>query len=300
MSETTDNSIGSDSSGPGSSLRRARQARNMTTNEVAQELHLDPWIIEALEEDRFEILGAPVFAKGHLRQYGALLGLPVDDLMIAYYRLRGRDDAPPPPITATMVRASGNRRLIWAGILLALLVVGALVLLLWFMASSSEQAYVAPSTRVNESASEPLPDSDRFSSAGEPADVVNAGETAAAPANTAANADQPASGTPVVQNAAVSETVSEPETPAAATGDVALQLLFNDESWVEVYGAGEDRLLYGMYPPGSRRQVQGLLPIEIYLGRAQAVELSVNGRRYPVPNDSIRGNTARFIIDELP
>jgi len=42
---------------------------------VAEELHLDIRVIEALETNRFEALGAPVYARGHLRKYATLLGL---------------------------------------------------------------------------------------------------------------------------------------------------------------------------------------------------------------------------------
>ena len=92
---------GRDKEGPGVQLRRAREAKGLLVHDIAQELHLDEWMLQALEEDDFTALGAPVFAKGHMRKYGSMLGLDTDDLMIAYYRKRGRDDSPP-PITATV------------------------------------------------------------------------------------------------------------------------------------------------------------------------------------------------------
>ncbi len=46
---------------------------------MAKELHLDEPKVQALEENQFDVLGAPVFAKGHLRKYAELVGVPVDD-----------------------------------------------------------------------------------------------------------------------------------------------------------------------------------------------------------------------------
>ena len=61
---------GRDKEGPGVQLRRAREAKGLLVHDIAQELHLDEWMLQALEEDDFTALGAPVFAKGHMRKYG--------------------------------------------------------------------------------------------------------------------------------------------------------------------------------------------------------------------------------------
>ena len=47
---------------------------------------LDPSVVFALEANDFAVLGAPVFAKGHLRRYAALLGVPDDEILSAYER----------------------------------------------------------------------------------------------------------------------------------------------------------------------------------------------------------------------
>ena len=60
---------------PGGMLRAERQRRGHSVQYAAEDLHLDVWVIEALEANRFEALGAPVYAKGHLRKYAMLLGL---------------------------------------------------------------------------------------------------------------------------------------------------------------------------------------------------------------------------------
>ena len=58
-----------DSAGPvgGERLAAGRRERGISVHEIAKELHLDEPKVRALEENRFDVLGAPVFAKGHMR-----------------------------------------------------------------------------------------------------------------------------------------------------------------------------------------------------------------------------------------
>ncbi len=60
-----------DDEGPmaGERLRQARHEQQISVLEVAKELHLDEPKVRALERNEFDVLGAPVFAKGHLRKY---------------------------------------------------------------------------------------------------------------------------------------------------------------------------------------------------------------------------------------
>ena len=56
----------------------------MSSQKAADELHLDGWVIDALEAEDYERIGPSVYAKGHLKRYAALLGLPADEIMAGY------------------------------------------------------------------------------------------------------------------------------------------------------------------------------------------------------------------------
>ena len=79
----------------GERLAEARRAQQISVLEVAKELHLDEHKVRALERNDFDVLGAPVFAKGHLRKYAQLVGVDEDDVFADYYRLTRQDVAPP-------------------------------------------------------------------------------------------------------------------------------------------------------------------------------------------------------------
>ncbi|MEE8336941.1 MAG: helix-turn-helix domain-containing protein [Dehalococcoidia bacterium] len=62
----------------GELLREARRDRAMTLAEVESDTRINRDYIEALEQERFELLPAPVYARGFLRAYARHLGLDED------------------------------------------------------------------------------------------------------------------------------------------------------------------------------------------------------------------------------
>lgn len=68
-------------SSPGARLRAAREARGLSIQDVAERLRLNAALVLAMEEDRLALLGAPVYARGHLRNYAVLVGAPEQEIM---------------------------------------------------------------------------------------------------------------------------------------------------------------------------------------------------------------------------
>src|SRR5580698_6829475 len=68
----------------GPRLRAARERRGLSSQKAADELHLDGWVVEALEAEDYDRVGPSVYAKGHLKRYAALLGLPPGDILARY------------------------------------------------------------------------------------------------------------------------------------------------------------------------------------------------------------------------
>ncbi|MEO8225773.1 MAG: helix-turn-helix transcriptional regulator [Gammaproteobacteria bacterium] len=81
--------------GLGERLRSARKARALTLEQAAFSLRLEAPVVRALEEERFETLGAAVFVRGHLKAYAKLLGLSEEAVLAAYRAADPNADAPP-------------------------------------------------------------------------------------------------------------------------------------------------------------------------------------------------------------
>ncbi len=137
-------------------LRRQRELRQVSLREIADVTKISIRYLEALEEDRFDVLPAPVFARGFLREYARYVGLDPDEVVNTYLTAQ-RERAPedePEPWTA------GQRRpgLEWtSGLLLALavVVVLAVVALIAFYAERSREA--PPPPAIAAPPAEPLP-----------------------------------------------------------------------------------------------------------------------------------------------
>ncbi|HEX7081407.1 MAG TPA: RodZ domain-containing protein [Gammaproteobacteria bacterium] len=68
----------------GGTLRAAREAQRLSLDQVSELLRIDARFLVALEEERFDAIGPPVFVKGYLRHYCELLGLDSTRLLDAH------------------------------------------------------------------------------------------------------------------------------------------------------------------------------------------------------------------------
>src|SRR5271165_5270819 len=80
---------------PGARLKAARENRGLSAQKAADEMHLDRWVIDALEADDYKRIGPAVYAKGHLKKYAALLGLPAEEILAGYESRGGSGNAAP-------------------------------------------------------------------------------------------------------------------------------------------------------------------------------------------------------------
>jgi cytoskeleton protein RodZ len=120
--------------GVGSALRRAREIREITLDEAARDTKLRGDQLRALEDEDFEALGDPVYARAMLRTYAQYLGLKPERVLSVYAR-HGEDVEPPAPpgrlgrveqgLAASRVRDNQRFLLVAAAVvLIALIAVG--------------------------------------------------------------------------------------------------------------------------------------------------------------------------------
>jgi len=80
-----------DESLPGAQLRRAREEKGISREEVSRGLHLSRNYLIALENDEYGKLPEPAFIKGYLRNYARLLGLPGEEVAALYQQRLDRE-----------------------------------------------------------------------------------------------------------------------------------------------------------------------------------------------------------------
>lgn len=84
----------------GTWLRRQREMRDIDLREIADKTKISLRYLKAMEQDRFEILPAPLFARGFLREYAKYVGLNPDEVVNYYLSATegaGESDEADPP-----------------------------------------------------------------------------------------------------------------------------------------------------------------------------------------------------------
>ncbi len=289
---------------PGDLLREARNRRGWTIARVAEDMNLEARFVEAMEDNRFEDLGAPVFARGHLRKYARLLEVDMERLMDAYAEIE-RERIPPPVasvegLTMTGDVPSGRRR--WRTIAI-LIILGLLAAVAWRLLAprpdagasagagvgqSSPLDSVGPDVELDEEpVAVPLP---ALVTGGEAPEPPSEEDDSEAVAESAADGEEPASAAPSTAADAAQRTT----TRATEAEGVELVLRFSADSWVEVRDAGGDRILYQLGRTGQQRAVRGTPPFDIFLGFADGVSIEFDGEAISIPAGARLGRTARF------
>lgn len=285
----------------GDRLRVARLASDLTLEQLSTELRIEAKHLAALEQNRFEEIGVPVFVKGYLKQYALRLGLDPADMLALYYRQATLPEVQIQPNRTIKLR--DERQLaswVLAGIVLLALIV---ILAVWWMNGGNFAALPAiPGTRsvapgpATTDEQLPAPPADaRPSPAAQAAgggEVRPAAEPAPEPAAAAAEAAESAP-------PAADEPSEEPADGGSAGAAATIPLVFSfaGESWAEVTDARGERLLFGLNAAGRTVTVRGEPPFTVVLGNADAVALTVDGEPYEIPRTGRQGNLARFAVD---
>lgn len=308
-------SVNMESSAPGGLLARERERRGWSVTDTAERLHLEPRVIEAIETNHFEKLGPAVFAKGHLKQYALLLGLPVEQLVDAYQQListtpalvqpaeeaprtslpmsphgpaaaAGDDTGTPFPSMApvSMWAARWARFPGWAlsaivGSLLLMIALGVLIWMKPWNRVSSQLTADSQGAGLETTLEQP------------PMPLVPIMEQPASRALPSLRDVVPAT-TGTTRNA--SGSASAPGTQVPAAGRMQLRLSFTSDSWVEVRDASGAMVFRGKGAANSVRVMSGYAPLQVYLGAASGVQLEINRQAVVIGRQFVRGDVARF------
>jgi cytoskeletal protein RodZ len=226
-------------------LRRQRELREISLRDIAERTKISLRYLEAMEADRFELLPAPIFAKGFLREYARYVGLSPDEVINHYLAVQQPEQEEKED---TLIRRSRPKpvdsgqppvRRTWSyGLVLTL--AGLILLALVALA-----AWLADKRRE------------------EPRAEQSAPPIAAPP---------PA---PAVAAPALPPPAEEPRAPLEVTLD------FTKDCWVEAVIDGKNRFSE-LRVQGESLQLPAETSVVLTLGNAGAVEVQVNGHALPL------------------
>lgn len=238
-------------------LRRQREMREISLRDIADRTKISMRYLQAMEDNRFDLLPAPIFAKGFLREYARYVGLSPDEVVNHYLSVQqqGAPEEEGVKKDATLASQRPARpkpvRNWTYGLFLALAVlvlIGLVAALAWYADWRRD---------------------------GPAADVTP--PAIAAPPGPAAGAI-----------AAPLPTPYRPKAPLEVTLD------FTAACWVDVAADGKPLLAQEM-AQGESLPVEAQQSVQIKLGDAGAAEIQVNGLPYPLNGKP--GEVRELVID---
>lgn len=226
--------------GIGDALREARESQGRTQADAAQSLRVRTDYVEALETEQFDVFGADTYARGHLRNYAAWLGIDPTEVLGLYDRYVRRDDQTAHHIADAPVSLQARDPLPqWVLVLGAVVAVLAAIALVGMLGDRT-------------------PD---------PAEVSIADDTSPTPEPTATDTEAE----PTV------EPTEEPP-PSPTFDGVEMLLVFEGRSWMRIVVDGQPHPRSdSTIEAGETLELQASDAVEIRYGNAGAVLVEVNG-----------------------
>lgn len=288
--------------GPGKTLGQLRTEQGLSIEDVATRLRMAPRQIKALEEDDYEHLPGPTYVRGYLRNYCQLLGIDAAPVLETYGSMPVVGQRANLETLAPKNTGPDPELVMKYGALAVVAVVAALAFAWWHSrpatqgpnepaaatAGSFDPGVPAPTAEVPQVAA-PAPPVVAPTPAPAPAVVV------APPAPKPVAAMEASPSPPAPQTAPPPTATWVPLPPNTPRARVVLYV--DQESWLDVRDAAQNKLLYETVPAGRVITLEGGIPFSLFVGNAAGVRVEYNGQMYDTSAHR-RGPVARFTLGE--
>ena len=268
----------------GALLRTARQAQGMDIATLAALLKVPVYKLQALEQDKPELLADPVFARALAASMSRILKLdPASVLLrlpaIAAFKVTSQNRGINAPFRA---RSSGGRNVVpfWSHISRPAVLVGVALLLgaLVLMFLPTLQKEVARYRQAGSLGTVP----------GQVMESASGMTTVITPTSTVNDAADVSVGTPVdILNASADADV--------ASADIPLTISAKGASKIKVIDASGKMLLDRTLRAGQSVSLSGALPLTVVANRANLIQVQVHGQDFDLTSVT-KNNTARFEV----
>ena len=266
----------------GERLANKRSEKELSVNQVAREIKIEPHVIEMIENNDFESIGAPVFVKGYLRQYSELVGLDPDLIIEKYSAINSIEDSLP-IVNDSVDQISKyvlTPKIILITIVVVLISFGVLATV--FGIFGNNETVVIKMEAEAESQESLLPSVT--------APQIDLSETQ-------------------IDETFEMETETESQESLLTSNSneffteedlMNLTIIFSDLCWTEIFDANGERLFFGLGDQDREVNIDGVPPFDVMLGAADnLLEIKLEGREYNVVDSIRRGEVLRFkVVDD--
>jgi len=289
------------SSQPGLILKTAREEMSLSVEQVAQELHLRPAVIKALEEENYSEFNSDVFLKGYFRTYCRLVKLHEDRMVEILDKqlghIKGKAESAREQETKALL--SRKRRKTFVTLFVFLVCAGLIALTYYLTTNSTPETgsieNSASTNAVNEnttsqrSLQEPV--ADKTNELLEQTDDANFQSFEDAEVITTEEFEQPQDLEEQTKDSSISEPIdtnssSEDESEmidsSAQSSDTAsvlssLYAVFSGDCWFKLTDGTGKTVIADLKTEDEEVNYQGVAPFHIVIGDASKVSLVFEG-----------------------
>ena len=263
----------------GARLKREREQRKITLDDIAVSTKIGTRFLAAIEEDRFDQLPGGIFNKGFVRAYARHLGMDenqaIADFVAATEPVLPEPEPQDAPVLAALAEAvpeaqkknRGDGGIPW-GIFAIVLLVLACGFAVWGFYSRDKSA--SPSIAV------PGPDKPDASTLEDQKEAPRSAAKFAVPKPTAATSQSlPPEPEPGSRESATSTPVAQ-----SAAGARLFHVLIKarQDSWVAITADGK-QIIQNTLPSAAEQSIEARDQIVIKTGNVGALEISFNGKK---------------------
>jgi len=276
---------------PGHLLRQAREEQGLSQKETARDLHLTSKVINAIEEDDFELIPSFVFARGYIRSYARHLGLDGQALVAEFDLAYGVPNNSAKPMSAIRKGVQQSKPGdTWVKLISIVFVVGLVAAsIVWWQSQNGSQML----PQLSSGAAQELPSDALVEDLDADADLdllllsTNESEVDAivpeAESIIESEEAQVVVVEPVVDPVANAATEQAPKEVTDAVvllpNQAQLVMVFDKDCWVEIKDANGKMVLSDLYSAGDTIEQVITAPIEVLLGRSSGVAtMTFDGR----------------------
>jgi cytoskeletal protein RodZ len=232
--------------------------REISLRDIADRTKISLRYLQAMEDDRFDLLPAPIFAKGFLREYARYVGLSPDEVVNHYLAVQQQQSPEEDGVKKDQTLVNRPHRVkpvrSWTyGLFLALALI-VLIALIWALVWYNNHRREAP----------------------------------------AADATPPAIAAPADPGASRASSSPAPVVPDRPSAPLEVTLDFTADCWVEVK-VDDKPFLSEQRVQGESLPIEAQKSVDLKLGDAAAADIQVNGQAYPLNGKP--GEVLEFRID---
>ncbi len=266
----------------GSRLREERLSKGIKTAEIAERLHITNHYVKALESNNFDKLPSTIFIKGYLKNYADLLGLNPSEIIGLYEKAISQNEEIAGASVPRQNLKTRNRHFV---------VLSVILFIVFFTGLWVYESVFGETSSLNLTGGTTRNGIQKLQFATMPAASEHLSKTVSGSYKKGNN--------PSIQSNKGSVLYrGEPDRIIgfSSQGADKLDILFYDESWIEIMDAPQNKPFREIMTSGNTLQVRGVAPFYILVADATVARIKFNGVEIEL-TDKIRiDNSASLIL----